>query len=71
MKWFKLAFLVLGLWVFLSACSRPPTVEEQLLGKIDTLCKLAEAKDLDAMMAHFAEDFVDFQGERRAGSDRC
>lgn len=67
MKWFKLAFLVLGLWVFLSACGRPPTVEEELLGKIDTLCKLAELKDLDAMMAHFAKDFVDFQGRTKSG----
>lgn len=62
---FKGVFLVLVFCALLSACNRSATVEAQLIQKIDTLCELAEAKNVDAMMAYFADDFVDFQGRTK------
>lgn len=34
---------------------------------VDSLARLAEKKDLDAIMGHFAEDFADFEGRDKSG----
>jgi hypothetical protein len=46
---------------------RRPTEESLILDTVDTLCRLAEQKDLEAMMNHFAEDFTDLEGRDKAG----
>lgn len=38
-----------------------------MLQTVDSLVRLAEKKDLEAMMAHFAEDFADFEGRDKNG----
>jgi hypothetical protein len=43
------------------------TEEDTILELVDTLGRLAEKKDLEAIMGHFAEDFQDFEGRDKSG----
>lgn len=46
---------------------RQRTEEDAVLGLVDTLIRLAEQKDLSAIMALFAADFRDFEGRDKEG----
>jgi hypothetical protein len=46
---------------------RQRTEQDDVLETIDSLVRLAENKDLEAIMAHFAENFADFEGRDRNG----
>jgi hypothetical protein len=53
--------------VFLWPCCRRKTEEDVVLETIDHLARLAEEKDLEAIMACLAEDFADFEGRDKDG----
>jgi hypothetical protein len=40
---------------------------DEVLETVDSLARLAEKRDLQAIMAQFAEDFADFEGRDRKG----
>ncbi len=46
---------------------RRGTEEDDVLGTVDSLARLAEKKDIESMMACFAEDFSDFEGRDKSG----
>lgn len=56
--------LVLAL---LSPSCHQKTDEDVLLELVQTLSDRAEKKDLPGLMAHFAEDFEDFEGRNKEG----
>jgi hypothetical protein len=56
--------LLVGLSV--SACRRE-TEEDQILAVVDRLARRAEKKDVETMMASFADDYSDFEGRDKAG----
>jgi hypothetical protein len=60
-------FLVLLAILVLSPACRQRTEEDNILETVDSLARLAEKKDLEAIMAHFAEDFADFEGRDKDG----
>jgi len=43
------------------------TDEDLILDLVDTLSRLAEKKDLEAIMAYFSDDFSDFEGRNKTG----
>jgi hypothetical protein len=60
--------LLLALTIpFLGPSCRPRTDEDVALETIDTLARLAEKRDLEAIMARFAADYSDFEGRDRDG----
>lgn len=61
---FLLALLTIPL---LYPSCRQRTEEDAILETVDSLARLAEKKNLEAIMAHFADDFVDFEGRDKAG----
>ena len=58
------ALLVVSL--FCPLC-RQRTEEDIILDTIDSLARLAEKQDLEAIMARFMEDFTDFEGRDKNG----
>jgi len=46
---------------------RQRTEEDNVLQTVDSLVRLAEKKDLEAIMGYFAEDFADFDGRDKNG----
>lgn len=61
---FLVAFLVIPL---LCPSCRQRTEEDNILETVNSLARLAEKKDLEAIMAHFEEDFADFEGRDKNG----
>jgi len=61
--------LLLLAWLIsaLSLSCRQGTEERRILGLFDDLARLAEKKELEKMMAAFAEDYTDFEGRDKAG----
>jgi hypothetical protein len=65
---FRAALVLSFLLVLFGAFScRQRTEEDAVLGLFDTLTRLAERKDISAMMAFFAADFKDFEGRDKEG----
>ena len=60
-------FLVVLATSLLCPSCRQKTEEDAILETVDSLARLAEKKDLEAIMAHFAEDFSDFEGRDKTG----
>lgn len=60
-------FLILLMILILWPSCRQRTEEDNVLQTVDSLVRLAEKKDLEAIMAHFAEDFADFEGRDKNG----
>jgi len=46
---------------------RQRTEEDDVLQTVESLVRLAENKDLEAIMGYFAEDFADFEGRDKNG----
>lgn len=61
---YALGVLLISLTV--AAC-RQETDQDRILAVVDRLARLAEKKDLETMMASFADDFSDFEGRDKAG----
>lgn len=57
---------VLSISILCPSC-RQRNEEDAILETVDSLAQLAEKKDLEAIMAYFAEDFTDFEGRDKAG----
>lgn len=61
-----LFFFLLAILLCYPSCLHK-TEEDILLETVDTLTRLAEKKDLEGIMACFAEDFSDFEGRDKNG----
>jgi hypothetical protein len=59
---FKAVLFLLCLVLFSAFCGQQRTEDDAVLEVFDSLSRLAEQKDLEGMMAFFAEDFRDFEG---------
>jgi hypothetical protein len=57
---------LLSISILCPSC-RQRTEEDAVLETVDSLARLAEKENLEAIMAHFAEDFTDFEGRDKAG----
>ncbi len=62
-------FLLLSFFLilFVSVSCRRKTDKDLILELVDTLSRLAEKKDIEAIMAYFTADFSDFEGRNKAG----
>lgn len=60
-------FLTLLMIPLLWPSCRQRTEEDNVLQTVDSLVRLAEKKDLEAIMGYFAEDFADFDGRDKTG----
>lgn len=52
---------------FLCSSCRRETEEDKILSTFDAVVRLAENKDLEAVMAYIAEDYRDFEGRDKNG----
>jgi ketosteroid isomerase-like protein len=57
---------ILSISILCPSCHQR-TEEDAVLDTVDSLVRLAEKKDLEAIMAYFTEDFTDFEGRDKAG----
>jgi hypothetical protein len=62
----RVFFAVLLVCLGLSFC-RKKTEEDLILETVDRIIRLAEKKDIGAVMTYFAADFSDFEGRDREG----
>lgn len=64
----SVVFLIslLSISILCPSCRRR-TEEDAVLETVDSLARLAEKKDLEAVMAYFTEDFTDFEGRDKSG----
>jgi hypothetical protein len=60
-------FLALIICAWLYPSCRQKTEEDIVLDTIDSLARLAEKRDLEAIMAHFTDGFTDFEGRDKNG----
>ncbi len=61
-----LLFLLLLTFLGLISCQNK-TDEDLILEMVDNLSRLAEKKDLEAVMTYFTDDFADFEGRDKPG----
>jgi hypothetical protein len=60
------ALVVLLVGLIAAAC-RQETDQDRILGLVDRLARLAEKKDLEAIMSSVSDDYSDFEGRDKAG----
>jgi hypothetical protein len=66
-KSFNLLFISFFFALFVCTSCGGKTDEDLILEMVDNLSRLAEKKDLEAIMANFAEEFSDFEGRDKPG----
>jgi hypothetical protein len=61
------ALVVLLIGAALAAACRQETNRERILKGVDRLARLAEKKDIEAIMTSVADDYLDFEGRDKTG----